>query len=108
MSTNKHDDLGILQMQALWLLGKHPSHGYDLMRQLSEIKNAKITQGTLYPLLGKLQKRGLIASRTEGKRGKKTYHLTKTGKQIMTKNCAEFVTIFSGIISDYRCSSCKK
>ena len=108
MSLSQQADLGVLQMQILWLLGKKPSHGYDLMKQLSEIKRTKITQGTLYPTVAKLQKRGLVTAKTEGKRGKKTYSLTPEGKKLMADNCREFVTIFSGIISDYRCSGCKK
>ena len=66
MSGNRHIgyiDLGILQMQILWLLNRKDTHGYELMKNLNEIKNTKITQGTLYPALQRLEELNLIKSK---------------------------------------------
>ncbi len=53
--------------------------GYDLMKKVKEETGYwKPSPGTMYPLLEKLQKRGLITSRISGK--KKIYSLTHKAK----------------------------
>jgi len=99
-------ELGMLQMQILWLLGSKPMHGYELMKKLTEIKRNEITQGALYPTLSKLRELGLIKVESEGPRGKKTYQLTGEGKRIMTKTCREFCRAFEGIFKDFICNCC--
>lgn len=101
-------DLGDLQMQILWFLGKKPAHGYELMKRLSEIKKTRITQGTLYPTVAKLEEMDLIRARKRGARGKKVFSLTPKGKRVMERNCAEFCKIFGGIFVDFYCCGCGK
>jgi DNA-binding PadR family transcriptional regulator len=109
MSAKKHKDfeLGLLQMQILWLLGREPSHGYELMKRLDQIKSSKVEQGTLYPALQKLEENDLIQVKEIGERGKKIYELTEDGKKMMIKTCEEFSKTFSGIFMDFVCKSCK-
>jgi len=102
----KDEDLGMLQMQVLWLLEKEPDHGYSLMKKLNEIKNTKIEQGTLYPLLQKLEGNGYIEVRDTGARGRKIYDITIKGKTIMRRSCEDFIFTFDNIIEDYKCKKC--
>ena len=56
-------------------------YGYDLM------KAAGLPSGTLYPLLARLQARGLVASawetpRQDGERPRRYYHLTGEGIEV--------------------------
>lgn len=107
MSVERHIndiELGLLQMQVLWLL-KKPSHGYELMKSLNAIKRTKITQGTLYPTLQRLEELKLIKSETKGR--KRVYHLTNDGKATMKNNCQEFCKTFQGIFEDFICGKCK-
>ena len=97
-------DLGLLQMQILWLLSNKPSHGYDLMRQLNEIKKTKITQGTLYPTMQKLV--GLEFVKSAEQDNRKVYTITAAGKKAMDSACNEFVDTFKGIIESYECKGC--
>ncbi|NYZ77132.1 PadR family transcriptional regulator [Candidatus Micrarchaeota archaeon] len=108
MSVNKHkmEDLGVLQMQILWLLEQGSTHGYDLMKKLSAIKTTKIEQGTLYPALQKLEDNEYIRMKETGERGRKIYELTSTGRAIMRKSCEDFALTFEGIFQDYRCKNC--
>lgn len=106
-------ELGVLQMQILWLLSKKPTHGYELMHTLSKIKNARITQGTLYPALERLEEMGLVAgkkSKVRADRGKIVYSLTESGFREMSRNCKEFCLIFSGVFKDFYCKQhlCKR
>lgn len=107
MSVKQHSDLGLLQMQILWILGRKPTHGYELMKKLNSIKTKKIEQGTLYPALQKLEEYGLIRVKETGGRGKKIYELTGEGQDVMIASCEEFSRTFSGIIVDFFCKSCK-
>jgi len=99
-------EVGMLQMQILWLLGGEPTHGYDLMKKLTEIKGIEMTQGTLYPTLARLVSLNLIEVKNEGSRGKKIYQLTDAGRSIMTKTCKEFCKVFEGVFRDFVCSCC--
>ncbi len=103
---DKEEDLGMLQMQVLWLLEREPTHGYALMKKLNEIKKTKIEQGTLYPVLQKLEKHGYIEVTDKGARGRKIYGLTVSGKTVMKKSCEDFVLMFSDIFQDYKCRKC--
>jgi len=102
----KNDDLGMLQMQVLWLLEKAPTHGYALMKRLSEVKNTKIEQGTLYPLLQKLEGNEYIEVIDSGARGRKIYGITPKGKAVMRRSCEDFIMTFDDIIQDYKCKKC--
>ena len=70
---------GVIQMVALRLL-KKPRYGYDLIRHLGRA-GFSIEEGTLYPLLRRFEKNGLVTSRwdTGGTRPRKYYELTGTG-----------------------------
>lgn len=107
MSVNRYSpiELGMLQMQILWLLNKRSTYGYEMMKQLNQIKKTKITAGTLYPTLGKLEKLGLIKS-VENERTK-VYTITAKGRAVMKNSCKEFCSTFEGIFSDFICGKCK-
>ena len=58
-----------------------PSYGYELQQRLADAGMA-IEQGTLYPLLRRLQEQGLLAEEwnTEGSRPRKYYQITAAGR----------------------------
>lgn len=62
----------------------HPSHGYQLMNAISQVSNGRIQMGpgTLYGVLARLQKDGLIVIvQDDGRR--KVYAITKTGRMAL-------------------------
>src|SRR3989338_3124157 len=97
-------DLVMLQMQILWLLSRKNSHGYELMKDLSVIKRSKVTQGTLYPAMQKLEALKLV----EGKESdnKIVYTLTQKGRKTMNDSCVEFTRTFFGVFQDFVCEKC--
>ncbi len=97
-------ELGLLQMQVLWLLSRKSTHGYDLMKDLNDLKKTTIAQGTLYPTLQRLDELGLV--RREEKERKIIYHVTPHGKQVMTEACRDFSRTFFGIFNDFVCGRC--
>jgi len=69
----------MLDLAILGLLRDVPRHGYELKQQLAELGFWKVSFGSLYPALRRLEKRGLIeAVRATGRR--KAYRMTDTGR----------------------------
>jgi|SRR5579863_4666998 PadR family transcriptional regulator len=69
-------------------------YGYTLRKALAEHGMA-IDEGTLYPLLRRLESQGLLVSewREEDKRNKRFYVLSEDGKEIYEKLLAEWKSI---------------
>ncbi|MDQ6768019.1 MAG: helix-turn-helix transcriptional regulator [Candidatus Eremiobacteraeota bacterium] len=59
-------------------------YGYTLRKALAE-QGLDIDEGTLYPLLRRLESQGLLLShwREENKRNKRFYRLSRDGRQIL-------------------------
>ncbi len=66
-------------------------YGYSLMKSLSE-KGLEIDQGTLYPLLRRLETQGLLSSswRLEDARPRRYYMISQEGKEILPKLVEEW------------------
>lgn len=65
---------------------KEEQYGYSLMKSLSD-KNFEIDQGTLYPLLRRLEDQGLLVSdwRLEGARPRRYYKISPDGSKILER-----------------------
>lgn len=98
-------ELGLLQMQIMWLLSRKSTHGYDLMKTLTVLRGAPMTQGTLYPTMQRLEQLGLVEKERQDR--KIIYHVTEKGKRIMNETCLAFVKTFYGIFHDYACERCE-
>lgn len=73
-------------------------YGYTLRKALAEHGMA-IDEGTLYPLLRRLETQGLLVSewREEDKRNKRFYVLSAEGKEILEQLLAEWKSIDSSL-----------
>jgi PadR family transcriptional regulator PadR len=69
-------------------------YGYTLRKAL-ESQGLDIDEGTLYPLLRRLESQGLLASewREENKRNKRFYRLSHQGELVLEKLLEEWRTI---------------
>ena len=54
---------GVLPMLVLLLLTEQESYGYELVTRLQDVGLADIATGTVYPVLTRLEREGLISSR---------------------------------------------
>ncbi|THE12980.1 PadR family transcriptional regulator [Bacillus timonensis] len=62
----------------------HPNHGYQLMHAITEVSNGRVKMGpgTLYGVLSRMQKDGLISlAEDDGRR--KTYEITHEGEHAL-------------------------
>ncbi len=61
-----------------------PNHGYQLMQAIAEVSNGRVNMGpgTLYGVLTRMQKDGLISiAENDGRR--KTYQITRDGERAL-------------------------
>src|SRR6267143_6888430 len=73
-------------------------YGYTLRKALAD-QGMPIDEGTLYPLLRRLESQGLLVSewREEDKRNKRFYRLSAEGKAILKPLLAEWQSINSSL-----------
>jgi PadR family transcriptional regulator PadR len=76
---------GVMQVAVMCLLEKE-RYGYDIIKSLKDY-GLGVEEGTLYPILRRLEDEKLLASRwvTEGPRPRKYYKITSYGKEIRQK-----------------------
>jgi transcriptional regulator len=77
---------GTLDLLILRTLAREPQHGWAISERLQQISSEvlRIQQGSLYPALHRLERRGWIQahwSTSENNRRAKYYQLTKSGRQ---------------------------
>jgi PadR family transcriptional regulator len=94
---------GSLSVAALAVL-RTEQYGYTLRKILAEYGLA-VDEGTLYPLLRRLENQGLLVSewREEGKRNKRFYRVSEDGAQMLDWLLAEWRRIdtsLNGILLD--------
>jgi PadR family transcriptional regulator PadR len=73
-------------------------YGYTLKKELAD-RGLEIDEGTLYPLLRRLESQGLLTSewREEDKRNKRFYRLSTDGKAVLKALLAEWQQINASV-----------
>ena len=97
---------GTLDMLILKAVSLGGLHGYGVLLRLEQLTGGQllIQQGSLYPALYRLERKGLIASEwgeSENKRKAKFYSLTATGrKQLKTETVLwnRFSAVVAGVL----------
>jgi PadR family transcriptional regulator PadR len=79
---------GALDMCLLALLREQPAHGYDLVRRLQGAGFEGVSYGTVYPLLTRMRRLGLVADESQPSPSgppRKVYGLTDAGQLRLTE-----------------------
>jgi len=86
---------GVIVLAVLSQLDE-PQYGYSLIKRLAD-GGLEIDQGTLYPLLRRLESQGLLTSdwRIEGERPRRYYVLSEEGRALLPQLKEEW----NGIVS---------
>lgn len=93
---------GVFEMLVLKLLEKEEKYGYQLISELRSKSDGMFTlkEGTLYPILYRMEDDGLVISRWSEPKGKevsrKYYAITDTGKQVLL----EMLELWTGFTSN--------
>ncbi len=105
---------GSIEMLTLLMLQEGDIYGYQLIQMLAERSGDRITvqEGSLYPLLYRMQDAGYISGRdvtvtTQNgrKRNRVLYHLEPSGRERLTELKAEFDRVQQGIQSVFQNSA---
>jgi PadR family transcriptional regulator, regulatory protein PadR len=92
---------GHLDLLLLSTLDQGPAHGYGLVEALRGKSEGAfdLGEGTMYPALYRLERRGLVASRWEvvGGRRRRVYRLTRGGRKGLERQLAEWRAFSSAV-----------
>ena len=101
---DKNDELlkGTLDMLILRTLTAQPMHGYGIAQHIERLSGGvfAIEQGSLYPALVRLQKKGWVTSRwTQSPTGRRAryYTITAAGRRQLGEKVSSFERILGAI-----------
>jgi PadR family transcriptional regulator PadR len=91
---------GLLELCILNVVGRQRVYGYDIVKQLRNIDALVLREGTIYPILSRLKRDGLVrTSLEESSEGpaRKYYELTKRGEQLLAEMNGYWDVLANGI-----------
>ena len=93
---------GTLDMLILQIAALDPLHGYAIARRLRQVSRdvVQVPQGSLYPALYRLERRGLIEAEwgvSENKRRAKFYRLTAAGRKYLVEESSSWDRLSAAI-----------
>lgn len=89
---------GILELAVMGVLYHERHYGYSLVRALTETGSISLKEGTVYPILARLDRDGLVRSEwVESDQGppRKYYGLTLAGRQMFDELSKELELLIS-------------
>ena len=89
---------GILELAVMGVLYNERHYGYSLVRALTESGSISLKEGTIYPILARLDRDGLVRSEwVESDQGppRKYYALTLSGRQLFDELSKELDLLIS-------------
>jgi PadR family transcriptional regulator, regulatory protein PadR len=95
---------GVLELCILNIVGHSRVYGYDIVKQLRDVDALVVSEGTIYPILSRLKRDGLVrTSLEESPTGpaRKYYELTRRGEQLLSDMNSYWDVLTRGI-SDLR------
>jgi PadR family transcriptional regulator, regulatory protein PadR len=93
---------GTLDLLILKTLALEPMHGWGVAQRIQQVSQEvlQVQQGSLYPALYRLERKGLIQAEwgaSENNRRAKYYSLTKAGREQLEKEQAEWERLSSAV-----------
>ncbi|HET7024663.1 MAG TPA: PadR family transcriptional regulator [Gemmatimonadales bacterium] len=98
---------GTLDLLILKVLSLGPQHGWAISERLHQVSRAtlEVPQGSLYPALHRLERRGWIAATwgaSENNRRAKFYELTRAGRRQLDAETEEWRRLSSAVAAILR------
>jgi PadR family transcriptional regulator, regulatory protein PadR len=84
---------GVLDLCALAVMAEGPVYGYELTKRLRERGLTIVGEGSIYPLLARLEREGLVETYRAASNGgppRKYYRPSHAGKQALAAGIAEW------------------
>ena len=93
---------GTLELCILLMIRQAPCYGYQLISALETRPSLAVKESTIYPLLRRLMKEGVLTSfwqeTTEGLPPRKYYSITDQGREYLAAMCVEWKQLTDAII----------
>lgn len=73
---------GLVELSVMKVLDAHEAYGYQILQQLNAVTRLELTESTLYPVLARLARDGLVkvrAARSPAGPPRRYYRLTSAG-----------------------------
>ncbi len=80
----------MVRFYGLLLLSEKKRHGYELMKEIGERLDKKVSPGQIYPFLSELEADKLVHAGRAGERDKIEYELTPEGKKFVESMILRF------------------
>lgn len=96
---------GVLELAVMGVLYHGRHYGYSLIRVLSERGSISLKEGTIYPILARLDRDGLVGSEwVESAQGppRKYYTLTLSGRQLFDELSQELDSLVSLVQQNWK------
>jgi PadR family transcriptional regulator, regulatory protein PadR len=92
---------GLIRLHVLHHASREPIFGLGMMEELGR-HGYRISPGTLYPLLQRLEKKGYLRSleKREGKSRRKVYRATSLGRKALAASKNKIRELFHELVED--------
>ncbi len=84
---------GVLDLCLLAVMGEGPAYGYEMTKRLGARGLSIVGEGSIYPLLGRLERDGLVDTHRATSNGgppRKYYSLSRQGERALTRGISEW------------------
>jgi PadR family transcriptional regulator, regulatory protein PadR len=84
---------GVLDLCLLAVMGDDPAYGYEMTKRLGERGLSIVGEGSIYPLLGRLERDGLVDTHRAASNGgppRKYYRLSRQGRKALETGTREW------------------
>ena len=104
----REQEPGGMDLLILHLLAERDMYGYEMVTELAGRSNEvfQLKEGTLYPLLHRLEKEGSVSAYEEKKEGRvrRYYHLTRKGGEKLRERTQAWET-YAGAVNAVLCGT---
>jgi PadR family transcriptional regulator PadR len=86
---------GVLDLCVLAVLAEGPAYGYEMTKRLRARGLANVSEGSIYPLLGRLERDALVETYQAASNGgppRKYYRPSRKGRRALKEGVAEWRT----------------
>jgi PadR family transcriptional regulator, regulatory protein PadR len=87
---------GVLDLCLLAVIEDEPAYGYEMMKRLRESGLSIVGEGSIYPLLGRLERDGLVQTHrapSDGGPPRKYYRTSAEGRRTLLEGVAEWQAV---------------
>src|ERR1700733_13483208 len=86
---------GVLDLCLLAVMGEGPAYGYEMTKRLRARGLSIVGEGSIYPLLGRLERDGLVDTHraaSDGGPPRKYYQLSSLGRKALAEGIDDWVS----------------